>query len=139
MFLAISEIFKISGSFWQKLIKKQSFAETTQEAQAKRKLRIPPTQATSGFQFILEVSCISCISFILIFPLFCISFSSSGGGFKKLMAKAKTIPVPRITGLAQVGIPQKSCATHQYGKNNWKTEIAKITGLAQVRISAEIY
>ena len=30
--------------------------------------------------------------------------SSSGGSFRKLMAKAKTIPVPRITGLAQVRI-----------------------------------
>ena len=44
----------------------------------------------------------------------CISSSSSGGGFKKLMAKAKTIPVPRITGLAQVRSSKSSATECQW-------------------------
>ena len=79
--------------------------ETTPEAQAKRKLQIPLTQATSGLHF-FQYSVFPAFPVFCTFPLhdFLIFFifSSSGGGFKKLMAKAKTIPVPRITGLAQV-------------------------------------
>jgi len=41
-------------------------------------------------------------------------YISSGGGFKKLMAKAKTIPVPRMTGLAQTRTSPGSADSFSY-------------------------